>query len=317
MLKIKGVAKYIHFSNKQRLTVFSPKIASHDIKLIFPLYSRVISECGVILHTNTKSKSLPTLTNSFISFYGGPDNYQLLEKTAQLGDQGIAALANIAASVHMTMFKLFSLKCLKLAMEAFSKSFSLQEYYALSEFTAIALLEANHADQAIHIIQHIPYAALKFYNFSFRSMDPIYRSTRELLSLAYLLQGNYSQAEKEANQLISTLQKKPFASYLARAYTAEALACYFQGRLQDSIHVQEKAVKLLQSSHDKALYATALFNLHALYHAAEKQEQADIIMQDLNSIVEKIHDPRLQKLKSFLRKEINTTKNTFPSLYRP
>ncbi len=312
MLKMKGATRILSHVYKRGLTVFSPKITSHNTNLIFPLYSRVVNECGIILDNHPKKGARFSVVDSLIPFYGLSNKYLLHSKSILRGDIGMTAAANLAASIHVNFLKLITLTCLKTAMEIFSQWFSVQEYYALSEFIAVSLIEAGKTEQAIQLIKNLPSMASKIYNSSFASIDPLFRSLQELLTLAYLVHGDYLQAENEARKLISTFEKKPLHNDLARAYTVGAIACCLQEKLEDSILFQENAVKLLQKNHMNALYATSLFNLNALYTISNKQEQAKIALQNLTSVLEETQDPRMMKFKAFLADFINTPKEVSP-----
>ncbi len=292
-------------SSHRNVTLFSPKQLTQNLPLVFPLHSNVIDDCGVTFSINNNVNSLASLKLSFIPFHGATSNYKLTPRTFELFDKKITDLANMIESVGGTLFKLVSLLGLKYAMEILPQLFSWKEYYAISEYTAISLLNCGYTDRAIDLIKRVPFLALHAYHPEISNVDPLFWSVKELLALAYLLKGDYQQAEKLADRLIASVQEPAIKSYQGRALTIKALIRYLQGNYDESITLQEQVIKLLKGSGDTPLQAVAIYDLWAFHRMLNNNKQAEESLKSLAPLLNKMNQPYMNNIKLFILQHTN------------
>ncbi|MES2203647.1 MAG: tetratricopeptide repeat protein [Pseudomonadota bacterium] len=295
-------------SSRRNVTLFSPKLFAQSLPLVFPLHSNVIDDCGVTFSINNNVNSLASLKHSFIPFHEATSTYTLTPRTFKLFDKKITDLANMIESVSGTLFKLVSLLGLKYTMEILPQLFSWQEYYAIAEYTAITLLNCGYTGRAIDLIKRVPSLALHAYRPEISRVDPIFWSANELLTLAYLLKGDYQQAEKFADRLIASVQEPAIKDYQARAMTIKALIHYVQGNYDESIYLQEQAIKLLKGPRNTALQAVVIYDLWVFHRMLNHNKQAEEIYKTLESLMKKLDDPLSEQIRSFIKYNIDESK---------
>lgn len=292
-------------SQLQHTRLFSaPKKAEKTTPLLFPFSSRVVGNCSIIIGDNTGR----TLQDSFISFNHRNQTYQeLTPKTAYEGDILITKLANLATSIHATLPKLAAIVFLQKIMEYLPAIFSWNEYYALSELTAIALLSHHDTDRAINLVQRVRPFASSYYQPGIGFSDTMLRSVSELQALAYILKGDYPAAHTITKDLLDSLHNYPYPSsvpesYLSRAYSILSLVEFLQEDFSAAIDHQHKAISILEKNPCKdSLRIILQYNLWAMHHSLAEVEQEDLAAKSLVEALEiTYHHQDTDQLKSFI-----------------
>lgn len=300
----------------QHAGMFSaPVKAKNAAPLVYPFHSRIIENCGIVIGGHNNS---PALYDSFISFSQSHPTYQKLSaKSSYDGDVLITKLANLATNTHLKLPKLTALFVLQKSMEYLPKLFSWHEYYALSELTAISLLNGHAVDHAVDLIKRIRPFACKYYHPTIGFSDPMLRSTSELLTLAYIVKGDHLSAQKEAKRLVSSLLSEPYTapeSYLSRAYSILSLVEFLQENFSGAIENQNKAISTLKSPTNNALKAILSYNLwvmhHSLEHSAEESSAAEQLSQTLNAT---LRNQNTEQFRAFVDENLQVQRNN-PSI---
>ena len=253
------------------------------------------------------------LQQSIISFSDSRSTYQKLSPiNVYNSDVLITKLANIATSLPSTFPKLTALCLLQKTMEYFPKQFSWREYYALSELTAINLIDQNKVDKAISLIERIAPFAFYYYGPEI-SFSPLFvRSTSELLTLAYIVKGNNIEAERVIQKLIDYLHTTPNSiskDYLSRSYSILSLIRFHSQDFSGAIEFQNKAITLLQNTTGQGpLKAAEQYNLWVMHRSLTHPDEECITKENLFETLDRISDSDAEKIKAFIQENIQENK---------
>ncbi len=299
----------VRFSRKS--SFFGITTSAQNTPFLFPLRSRVIGDCTIPFSLTNNLIKNSHLKESIISLETLNNSYGLTPRAFSAIGLKIKDLATIMDSVNISFLKLAGLLSIKYLMEMSHKIFLWTDYYAIAEYTAINLLNYGYTDKAIQLIERMP-AVLYYSNcFDTSRVHPFYRSTRDLLVLAYLIKGDLAQAAKSADiYLATTKTESVFTDYQASALTIKSLIHFIKGEYNQCIVAQEEAIKLLSSSSKTSFKALALYDLWVFHCLQNNENKANEILNMLNQAIHQSTDPLDHHIKLFIQKQIDNVHHT-------